>query len=128
MAIDRIGKGGAPASVPELGGSSASRPAGQAFVEAGGGPLAASPASPASPAAVAAPSSALERLRAGAIDVDGYLNLKTEEATAHLSSLPPVQLEAIRSALRDRLASDPSLVDLVRTATSGAAPRDDRDD
>ena len=119
MSIDRIGKGGAPASTPEPGGSAASRPAGPGFERASAPPA----------AAPAAPSSALERLRAGAIDVDGYLNLKTEEATAHLTSLPAAKLTAIRSALRDRLASDPALVDLVRTAT-GAAARSggDRDD
>ena len=121
MAIDRIGKGGAPAPAPELGGSSASRPAGRAFE--GASPSVAAPAAP------AASSSALERLRSGDIDIDGYLNLKTQEATAHLASLPPVQLEAIRSALRDRLASDPALVDLVRTATGATAPSGgERDD
>lgn len=59
----------------------------------------------------------LERLRAGEIDLDGYLDAKVHEATAHLGPLPAPALENVRSALRDRLASDPTLVDLVRTAT-----------
>ncbi|MGH7271123.1 MAG: hypothetical protein ACREJ3_11895, partial [Polyangiaceae bacterium] len=62
-------------------------------------------------------SSPLERLRAGQIDVNGYANLKVDAATSHLAALPPAELEAIRSALHAQLVSDPSLLDLVRTAT-----------
>jgi hypothetical protein len=60
---------------------------------------------------------ALQKLRAGEIDLNGYLDLKAHEATAHLAALPPSELEALRSAMRDRMASDPTLVELVRTAT-----------
>jgi hypothetical protein len=78
---------------------------------------------------VAAPQQpgALERLRSGEIDLDGYLDLKVQEATGHLGALSPEQLESIRSTLRDRLAADPTLVDLVRTAT-GRAPKPPHDD
>jgi uncharacterized protein (DUF2342 family) len=76
---------------------------------------------------VQAPRGALERLRAGEVDVDGYLDLKVDEATAHLATLPPGELHALRSALRDRLATDPALVDLVRTATGGV-PQPSRED
>jgi hypothetical protein len=72
--------------------------------------------------AVAGPRTALERLRAGEIDANGYLDQKVDEATAHLRRLPPAELAAIRSALRDRMSSDPALVDLFRTATGQAAP------
>jgi hypothetical protein len=65
--------------------------------------------------------SALDQLRAGEVSVDGYLDLKVSEATAHLGALPPQALEAIRSTLRERLASDPMFVDLVRAAT-GSVP------
>jgi hypothetical protein len=69
---------------------------------------------------------ALERFRSGQVDVQGYLDLKVDEATAHLSSLPRVELDAIRTALRDRLATDPALVDLVRAATGKVPePSDD---
>jgi hypothetical protein len=115
MGIDRIGKSGAPAPLPEAGGPSPSGAAGAVFhapkvggtstVAAGQVDAAAPPAEP------------LARLRAGEVDLDGYLNLKVDEATAHLTALPPAQLDAIRGALRERLASDPSLVELIHTAT-----------
>jgi hypothetical protein len=76
---------------------------------------------------VDAPRPALERLRAGEIDVNGYVDVKVEEATAHLAALPAGQLEQLRSALRDRLAGDPGLVELVRKAT-GAVPQPQSDD
>jgi len=77
--------------------------------------------------AVSAPRTALERLRAGEIEPNGYLDLKVNEATAHLQKLPLAELESIRTALRERLSADPALADLFRTATGQAAPppRDD---
>jgi hypothetical protein len=116
MGVDRIGQGGPPAPVPETGGASRATPAGSAFQVQ---PSAAAPA--ASPAA--SPSSALERFRAGEVDVGGYVDLKVDEATSHLSaSLPASQLEAIRSALRERISSDPSLVELLEKATGETVP------
>jgi hypothetical protein len=77
---------------------------------------------------VAAPQpTALERLRSGEIDLDGYLDLKVQEATGHLGALSTAQLESIRGTLRERLAADPALVDLVRTA-AGQAPKPPHDD
>ena len=72
--------------------------------------------SPVSPA----PSS-LDQLKSGQIDLGRYLDLKVDEATAHLSALPRAELESIRGALRDRLALDPTLVDLVRVAAAATA-------
>jgi hypothetical protein len=69
----------------------------------------------------------MERLRAGKIDVNGYVEAKVHEATAHLAALPPAELEQLKSALRDRLGSDPGLVELVRKAT-GAIPQPPPDD
>jgi hypothetical protein len=77
--------------------------------------------------AVEAPRTALERLRAGDIDVNGYVDIKVNEATSHLAALPPAELDRVRSALRDRMAGDPMLVDLVRTAT-GSIPRTSTDE
>jgi hypothetical protein len=77
--------------------------------------------------AVEAPRTAMERLRAGEIDVNGYVEVKVHEATAHLAALPPGELEQLKSALRDRLGSDPGLVALVRKAT-GAIPQPPPDD
>ena len=111
MAIDRIGKGGPPAEVPK---ADAGKPTGAAErtfevrtekAQAAG-----------------AAGSALDDLRAGKIDVEGYLQRQVDEATAHLRGLLPADLEAIRSTLRQRLASDPALVELARQATGHAPP------
>ena len=71
--------------------------------------------------------SPVEQLKSGQIDVNGYLDLKVNEATAHLKGLTPVQLDAIKNMLRDQLASDPALSDLFKQATGHAppAPSDD---
>ena len=71
-------------------------------------------------------SSHLEALRAGTIDLDRYLDIKVDEATAHLEGLGSDDLEAIRSALRDKLTTDPDLIDLVSRATGSVpSPRAD---
>jgi hypothetical protein len=57
------------------------------------------------------------RLRAGEIDVNQYVDLKVDEATQHLSAMPPSDLADIKALLREKLVSDPGLVDLVRHST-----------
>jgi hypothetical protein len=75
---------------------------------------------------IQAGTSALDQVRSGHIDLATYLDRKVNEATAHLTALPASQLDAIRGALRDRFAADPSLVELVTAATGQAPPpRDD---
>jgi hypothetical protein len=75
----------------------------------------------AAPSAETVPASGpLDRLRAGEIDVHGYVEAKVQEATAQLGVLPLDQLESIRAALRQRMASDPTLADLLRTVAGGA--------
>ena len=64
---------------------------------------------------------ALDQLKAGKIDFNQYVDMKVDEATSHLEGLSPAQLDSIRSMLRDRMATDPELVDLVKQAT-GQAP------
>jgi hypothetical protein len=118
MGIDGIGKKGPPVAPPqEIRGSARPSEAGRIF-EVG------KPAEPEiSAAAVAAPrATPLDRLRSGEIDVGTYVDLKVEEATSHLTGIAPADLTAIRDALRDRVASDPMLVDLVRTA-AGQVPQ-----
>src|SRR5260370_13369862 len=66
---------------------------------------------------VRAATSALDRFRAGEVDLHGYLDLKVDEATAHLATLPLVELDSLRRSLRDRLANDPGLAGLGRRAT-----------
>ncbi len=76
---------------------------------------------PPAPAGVAtlalSASTPLEKLRAGEIDLDRYLDLKVNDATAHLGGLRAHEMEGLRSLLREQLTSDPSLVDLVQQAT-----------
>jgi hypothetical protein len=130
MGIDRIGKPptspvpkGPPSDV--RGTSRPSEPE-RAFEVARSAPAAATRA--ASPAStVETPSAALDRLRAGEIDANGYVDQKVTEATTHLGNLGSAELEAIRGALRDRMRTDPMLVDLLHAA-SGQAPQPPRDD
>ena len=121
MAVDPIGKKG-PAGIAGTAGADPT-------------PLrrtdAAEPFRPAAPAAHVPPvlgePSALDRLRSGSVSFEGYLNLKVDEATAHLGPMSPAELEAVRRALRDRLATDPTLVDLVKTSTGRLARATDED-
>ncbi|OJY25923.1 MAG: hypothetical protein BGO98_35605 [Myxococcales bacterium 68-20] len=123
MGIDRIGKGGAPPAAPETQGSGSVEKKGsieKAFsVER---PDATKQAWQAGAAEAAQGSQALARLRAGEIDVDGYVDLKVDEATRGLEGLSPAELEDIKKVLRDQMSTDPGLVDLVRTAT-GQTPK-----
>lgn len=112
MSIDRIGKGGAPPVVPDAGTVEGSKGVEKAFsVER---PAAAQATEAAGPVDASSP---LARLRAGEIDVNGYADLKVEEATKGLKGLSASELGDIRSLLKEQLVSDPGLVDLVRTAT-----------
>ncbi len=111
MAIDRIGKGGPPTEVPKADGARPATGPERAFEAR---------AERAEPARAA--SDALDQLRSGKIDIEGYLQMKLDEATAHLHGLLPADLATIRQALRERLASDPTLVDLAKQATGQAPP------
>jgi hypothetical protein len=123
MGIDSIGKkppSPPPPAATGVGGASHGAPVGRPFEVSGvrgAGRV----------DAVEAPRTALERLRAGDIDVNGYVDIKVNEATSHLAALPAAELERVRSALRDRMAGDPTLVDLVRTAT-GSIPQPSTDE
>jgi hypothetical protein len=126
MGIDRIGKGGTPPLSPDTqgaGGVEKKGPTGEAFSEAldkTRGPEqvdATKHAAQAGAIGAAEGRSALERLRAGEIDVNGYVDLKVEEATRGLEGLSRAELDDIRRMLRDQLSTDPGLIDLVRTAT-----------
>ena len=70
--------------------------------------------------------SPLARLRAGEIDVHGYIDLKVDEATKNIHGLEPAELDAIKKTLRDQMATDPGLSDLVHTAT-GQIPKPPED-
>ena len=66
------------------------------------------------------------RLHAGEIDVNRYMDLKVDEATRGLHGVPRAELDAIKQALRDQMATDPGLTGLIRTAT-GQIPKPPED-
>ena len=121
MGIDGIGKKGPPGVPPAVGTPGASR------AQQTGKPFEVDKSQQSGAAARAAEVKAtaptpLERLRAGEIDVKGYVDAKVQEATAHLGPMPPEKLEQIRATLRERIGSDPLLVELVKKATGHAPP------
>jgi hypothetical protein len=127
--VDRIGKGGPPLPPAGPTGPAGAKETGKTFDVHKPGPAAptaegatsAQATRGATEVAATTGPTPLEQLKAGRIDLDGYLDLKVQEATAHLEGLSPVQLDGLRSMLRDRMATDPALADLVKQAT-GQAP------
>ena len=120
MAIDRIGKGGALPGAPEVGAPAGADKTGAnaPFKVERSEQTAAADAARRMEGVEAAPAaSPLARLRAGEVDVNGYVDLQVDEATKSLKGLPPAELAEIKSVLRDQLRTDPGLADLVRTAT-----------
>jgi|SRR5687768_12225172 hypothetical protein len=62
----------------------------------------------------------LARLHRGELSLDAYLDARSAEAVRHLEGkLSAEQLEFVRQTLREQLATDPVLVELVRRATGG---------
>jgi hypothetical protein len=73
-------------------------------------------------AAPAKASEALGGLQRGEISLDQYLDTRVNEATSHLSGkLSPDQLEFVKQSLREQMATDPVLVELVQR-TTGSVP------
>lgn len=65
----------------------------------------------------------LERLGRGEITLDQYLDGRVADAIEHLHGrMPAAQIDFVRAALRESLASDPVLVELVRRATGSVPP------
>jgi hypothetical protein len=117
MAIDRIGKGAGLPPTPETqgtGGAAGAKKTDATFkVDR---PEAARTGNVDATSATS-PSSPLGRLRAGEVDVHGYIDLRVDQATSGLDGLSAAELDEIKSVLRDQMKSDPGLADLVRTAT-----------
>ena len=87
-----------------------------------------SKAAPAAQAgAVEAPRSALDRLRAGEVDVNGYVDLKVARGHGAPHGAPSGRARAAASRAARPAGERPGLVDLVRAAT-GAVPRPPTDD
>ena len=113
MAIDRIGKSGIPQGAGSASGVSKPFELGHAAaVEKTG---AVEPLSP------------LAKLRAGEVDVNGYVDLKVNEATKGLEGLPFGDLADIKQLLHDQMVSDPQVVELVHRAT-GKMPEPSAED
>jgi len=67
-------------------------------------------------------SAALSSLQRGELSLDQYLDGRVSEATQHLAGkISPDQLEFVKQSLREQLATDPVLVELVQR-TTGASP------
>lgn len=65
-------------------------------------------------------SSPLEQLRAGELDLKGYVEVRVREATAHLEGvLSPKDLEKVQDELRDAIENDPDIAALVKGAEIG---------
>jgi len=107
MGLDGIGRRGAPVTCA----AHAERAAAKPFPSPSEVRAAAPPARPS--LATSAGRTPLDRLRTGEVDREGYLDLKVDEAVAHLEGLPPEELDAIRAALRGQLASESVLIQLV---------------
>ncbi len=71
------------------------------------------------PDAAEGPSSLLALLRAGQIDVETFIERKIDAATAHLRGLSAGELEQVRALLREQIAEEPELQELVRRASGG---------
>ncbi|CAN5370223.1 hypothetical protein BH09MYX1_BH09MYX1_22520 [soil metagenome] len=119
MAIDGIGKGGgvSPPGAGGAGGPSRARETGKTFEVDKTEGAAKAHANATTQTEAVTKSTPLTELEAGRLSLDGYLDAKVSEATAHLESMPPAKLETLKTMLRERIASDPTLTDLVSQAT-----------
>jgi hypothetical protein len=67
-------------------------------------------------------SAALSSLQRGELSLDQYLDGRVSDATSHLvGKLSPDQLEFVKQSLRDQMATDPVLIELVQR-TTGSTP------
>ena len=112
--VDGIGKR-PPVKLPAGGADGAMRVSVPAFE----GPRVEAPAA----TDAVAPTSPLERLKTGELDLAGYIDARVNDATSHLEGLGSEKVGAIREHLRSASASDPALVDLVQQAT-GQTPEE----
>ena len=67
-------------------------------------------------------SAALSSLQRGELSLDQYLDGRVNEATQHLAGkISPDQLDFVKQSLREQLATDPVLIELVQR-TTGSSP------
>jgi hypothetical protein len=67
---------------------------------------------------------AAAEVRAGRLSVDAYLDVRVNEATAHLKDLAPADVKMVKEVLKDQLKNDPALADLVKSATGSLTDAD----
>ena len=117
MSIDRIGKGGGGLPASGIG-----QPGAPSATDVGtkqGADFKVSKTAPVEAATL----EPLDRLRSGEISVSQYLDIKVQEATSHLDKrVSADQLSFIQNSLREQLATDPMLAELVQSA-AGSLPR-----
>ena len=115
MGIDGIGKppGSTLGGVSGISGSEPPRAA---------EPFAVGQSAPPAIAGATPVSAALSSLQRGELSLDQYLDGRVSEATSHLAGkLSPEQFDFVRQSLREQLATDPVLVELVQRATGSAS-------
>lgn len=106
MGIDGIGKPPGAPSVEAPSGASKTSSTGATFRVGTVG------------AAESIQSGELAKLSRGEITLDAYLDARVNEAVLHLEGkLTNEQLAFVKQTLRDELATDPVLIELVRQAT-----------
>jgi hypothetical protein len=119
MSVDGIGSGGGP---PKVGGGGSADFDAKVREAAPGFELQQAEAAP-----EPGPTTSLERLHRGEIDLEQYLDVRVDQAVEHLgAAVPAEQLAFIRQSLKSQMRTDPVLVELVRRATGmGVAESDD---
>jgi hypothetical protein len=66
-------------------------------------------------------SAALSSLQRGELSLDQYLDGRVSDATNHLAGkISPEQLDFVKQSLREQLATDPVLVELVQRTTGSS--------
>ena len=113
MGIDGIGKPPAT-TITGIGGVQGSD------APRGAEPFAVDRSTPASPSTRV--SAALSGLQRGELSLDQYLDAQVNQATQHLAGkISAEQLDFVKQSLREQMATDPVLVELVQR-TTGANP------
>jgi hypothetical protein len=116
MSIDGIGKppGSNIGGASGISGVEAPRAPGESFsVERG---------AKAAPSSSVNASAELSSLQRGELSLDQYLDSRVSAATQHLAGkISPDQLAFVKQSLREQMATDPVLVELVQR-TTGSAP------
>lgn len=115
MAIDGIGRPGAPGLSNQVAGVGSSEPPPKADFA-----VATSSKAEGSTAVSGVSGELLKRVQSGELSRDQYLDIKAEQAVSHLvGQLPGDQVELIRATIRDQIDQDPVLERLVQQALRG---------